>query len=143
MRQQRRAQGKGSVAAVLLPEPGSRAMMEITIRVPDALGHRLERYLDRLPELLERGLREVALEGTQQFEDETEILALLASRPAPEEILALRPSAALQARLSTLLDREQQQALTPEEQAELERFLLLEHLVRLAKAQAYKERATG
>jgi hypothetical protein len=33
--------------------------IEITIQVPDTLGQQLRRFQDRLPEVLERGLREV------------------------------------------------------------------------------------
>ena len=37
--------------------------VEITIAVPDALGQELQRVQGRLPEILERGLREVLAEG--------------------------------------------------------------------------------
>jgi hypothetical protein len=36
--------------------------VEITIQVPDELGQELQRVQDRLPEVLERGLREVLAE---------------------------------------------------------------------------------
>ena len=66
--------------------------VEIRIQVPDTLGQQLQRFQDRLPEVLERGLREVMAERADAFEDESAILALLASQPAPEQVLALHPT---------------------------------------------------
>ncbi|MDQ2829943.1 MAG: hypothetical protein M3Y74_12950 [Chloroflexota bacterium] len=113
-------------------------MMEITVQVPDALGQRLRRYQERLPEVLERGLREVMAEGSGAFQDESGVLEVLASEPAPDQILALHPSAQLQARVADLLDAGKRSELSPADEAELERYLAVEHLVRLAKAHAYK-----
>lgn len=73
-----------------------------------------------------------------QFQNEEAIMALLASQPTPEEVLGIRPSPELQARVSELLAKNKTTALTSSETAELERYLTLEHLVRLAKAHAYK-----
>src|SRR5438105_1639526 len=112
-------------------------MMEITIQVPDALGRQLSQYQSRLPEVLERGLRDVAGEGNIQFQDENAVLEVLASQPSPEQILALQASPELQARVTDLLGRGAYKELSPHEKAELDRHLVLEHLVRLAKAHAY------
>ena len=116
-------------------------MMEITIQVPDRLGQALQRFQDRLPEVVERGLRELLAESQAKFQDETQIMELLVSQPTPEQVLALQPSPELQIRVSELLQRSNHGDLTPTEAAELERYLMLEHLVRLAKAQAYKQLA--
>jgi hypothetical protein len=118
-------------------------MMEITVQVPDALGQRLRRYQERLPEVLERGLREVMAEGSGAFQDESGVLEALASEPAPDQILALHPSAQLQARVADLLDAGKRGELSPADEAELERYLAVEHLVRLAKAHAYKRLVAG
>lgn len=115
-------------------------MMQITIDVPNRLGKELQRFQDRLPEVLERGLRELEQEQSEQFQDEKEIVELLASQPTPEEILAIRPSPELQARVSFLLAENKIRSLSQEETAELERYLTLEHLVRLAKAHAYRQK---
>jgi hypothetical protein len=117
------------------------SMMEITIQVPDELGRQLQRYQERLPELLARGLHEVMAESSPPFPDENAVIELLASRPTPEQVLALRPSPALQERISDLLDRNKDGTLTEQEQAELDRYQLLEHLVRLAKASAIQQLA--
>lgn len=115
--------------------------MQITIEIPDQLGHQLKPFQDRLPEILERGVRELLSEKSDAFQDESEIITLLASQPTPEQILAIRPSPALQARMSELLTRNKTEPLSRQEEAELERYLTLEHLVRLAKAHAYQQQS--
>jgi hypothetical protein len=113
--------------------------IEITIQVPDTLGQQLQRFQDRLPEVLERGLREVMADRADAFADESTILALLASQPPPEQVLALHPTPELQERISDLLWRSKEGTLLPQEATELDRYLVLKHLVRLAKAHAAKQ----
>ena len=115
--------------------------VEITLQVPQSLGARLQRVRERLPEILERGLREVQAERSWEFEDENTVMELLASQPTPEQVLSLRPSPAFQAHVSNLLRRNKEGILSRQEEAELERYLTLEHLVRLAKAHAYRRLA--
>jgi len=120
--------------------------VEITIQVPDTLGQQLQRVRERLPEILERGLREVLAERaltekSKDFQDENAIMELLTSQPSPEQVLSIRPSPGLQACVSELLRRNKEGELSHQEEAELERHLTLEHLVRLAKAHAYKQLA--
>jgi hypothetical protein len=113
--------------------------VEIIVRVPDTLGQRLQRVRERLPEILERGLLEVLPEESREFQDENTIMELLASQPSPEQVLSIRPSPELQMRVKDLLRRNKEGKLSRREEAELERYLTLEHLVRLAKAHAYKQ----
>ena len=113
--------------------------VNITIRVPDELGRKLQQVQDRLPEVLERGLHEVLAEGEGSIDDEKAIIEILASRPTPEQVLAIRPSAELQSRVSRLVSRSKNGESSRAEEAELERYLLLEHLVRLAKARALEQ----
>ena len=75
--------------------------------------------------------------------DDRQIVELLASQPSPEVILAILPTPALQARMSELLDRNKSATLSQSEAVELDRYLLLEHWVRLAKAHAYKNLQTA
>ncbi len=63
------------------------------------------------------------------------------SQPTPEQILALRPSPEFQARVSDLLYRSKQGDLSRQEESDLDRYLMLEHIVRLAKARAYRQLA--
>lgn len=115
--------------------------VQITIEVPDRLGKQLRRFQDRLPEALERGIRELELgnEEPENFQDESKIVELLVSQPSPEQVLGIRPSPEFQTRVSDLLARNKTNSLTRLEEAELERYLTLEHLVRLAKAHAFQQ----
>lgn len=113
--------------------------MQIIIDVPDSLGQKLQQFGDRLPELLERGLQELQNEQAGYSQDDQEIMALLVSQPSPAQVLAIHPSSRLQTRVSDLLQRSKTSALSPQETTELERYLTLEHLVRLAKAHAYQQ----
>ena len=116
-------------------------MIEITIQIPETLEQQVQRFQDRLPEALERGLRDLSTEHSTTFQDENRIMELLSSQPPPGQILAIQPSPELQARVSELLERNKQEKLSSSEERELERYLTLEHLVRLAKAHAYKQLA--
>jgi hypothetical protein len=66
-----------------------------------------------------------------------EVLGFLATLPTPEEIIALRPSEALQAQISNLLEKNRTQGLTSAEEQIWEQYQYLEHLIRIAKAKAY------
>ncbi len=112
-------------------------MARITIDIPDDLIQRLEPFQAQIPEVLELGLHEIQAQQRQcQILDEQEIMLLLASQPTPEQILAIRPSPEFQARVSDLLSQSKAGVLSAKEESELERYLTLEHLVRLAKTRA-------
>lgn len=108
----------------------------VTIQVSDALADRLKGRSADLPQILERGLREIEAEGQLQFDGAADVLEFLATLPDPADVLALRPSESLQARIEWLLDRNRTQTLTDEEAQEWEQVEYLEHLVRLAKLNA-------
>jgi len=116
--------------------------MQIILEVPDRLGEKLQQLGDRLPEALDRVLQELTFPETIPYQDERQIVELLASQPRPEVILPIRPTPTLQARMSELLDRNKSGTLSRSEEVELDRYLLLEHSVRLAKAHAYKRLQT-
>jgi hypothetical protein len=111
-------------------------MSPVTLELPDDLAQRLKPVADQLPEILELGLRELSAAGQPGFQGAAELLEFLAGLPTPEEILALRPSEALQARVKSLLEKNRTQGLTPDEELDWERYQYLEHLVRIAKAKA-------
>lgn len=111
--------------------------LNVTIPISETMETQVKRFRDRLPEALERGLRDLMSEQTGEFQDEAKIIDLLTSRPTPEQVLAIKPSPELQARASELLFRSKTGVISSREEAELERILTLEHLVRMAKAQAY------
>ena len=113
--------------------------VEITIRVPDELGRQLEQYRERWPDLLELGLRSILATSGDGTIDERAIIAVLTSQPTPEQVLAIGPSSALDERVRELVGRSKDAGLSREEEAELDRYFYLEHLVRLAKAQALEQ----
>lgn len=78
-------------------------------------------------------------EAQPMVSDEQAIIEVLTSQPTPAQILALQPSPTLQERVSELLQRKRQDGLSSTEAAELERYLFLEHLVRMAKARALQQ----
>ena len=53
-----------------------------------------------------------------------------------EEIVKLRPSQTLQTQISELLEKNRKEGLTDDEEEQWQRYEYLEHLVRLAKAEA-------
>ncbi|KAM3113489.1 hypothetical protein [Phormidesmis sp. 146-33] len=113
--------------------------MQIRVEVPDSLAQKLQPFNDQLSEVLERGVQELLNEQSDRFQSELEIIELLASQPPPEEILRIRPSPTLQSRVSHLLAQSKTGTLSRQEETELDRYLTLEHWVRLAKAHAYKQ----
>ncbi len=109
--------------------------MELTLQVSDDLAARLRQVEDRLPQILELGLRELHA-APPQFEGLGDVLETLARLPPPQEVLALRPSPAFQERISTLLDRLRNGGLSADEERDWEKYKYIEHLVRIAKAKA-------
>ena len=65
-----------------------------------------------------------------------EVVDLFARGGGAAAVLAFRPSDEVQACLQDLLARSKHGGLSDEEQAELERFAELEHLMQLVKARA-------
>ncbi|MEJ1932818.1 hypothetical protein WDZ92_21635 [Nostoc sp. NIES-2111] len=113
--------------------------MQITVEVSEELGKQLQQFQGRLQEIVERGLQELLSEQSSNFLDEKQIIALLASQPTPEQILAIRPSPEFQARVSDLLAQSKAGTLSAKGEGELERYLTIEHLVRMAKAHAFDQ----
>ena len=112
--------------------------MQIILEVPDHLGEKLQRLGDQLPETLDRLLQDIPSTESLSYQDDLQIVELLASQPSPEAILAIRPTPTLQTRMSALLEHNKSGNLSRTEEDELDRYLLLEHWIRLAKAHAYK-----
>jgi hypothetical protein len=110
--------------------------MEVTLTIPDDLANRLGPLETQLPQILELGIREWTARHEVGFDGVTGVLETLAALPSPNEVLALRPSAALQARISELLEKNRTAGLLPEEKREWEHYQYLERQVRLAKARA-------
>lgn len=65
-----------------------------------------------------------------------EVIDFIAAGTTPQNVIAFRPSEAAQERVEDLLQREKERALSSAEKSELDQYLQLEHLIRLAKARA-------
>lgn len=68
-----------------------------------------------------------------------EIIDFIVAGKSLDQIDAFRPSEPTQARVSGLLDLAKTDSLSEAEQAELEDFLQLEHLMIMAKARARRQ----
>ena len=109
--------------------------MQVTIELPDGLAQRLRPQMNRLTEIIERGLQQ---RGAGTSANWREIIAFLARGPRPEEIIAFRPSENHRKRSGELLDKNQQRTLTQPEEGELEEMGQLNFLMMLLKAEARK-----
>ena len=65
-----------------------------------------------------------------------EIVEFIASGTTPETVASFEPSQATKNYVADLIHKEKTAGLTPEEVLELDHFMKLEHLMRLAKARA-------
>jgi hypothetical protein len=122
-------------------------MAELTLEVPDELLQRLQPFQDRLPALLTLlvgatpsqtgGATPAEVHGTEPPLAYVEVLDFLLTRPTPHDILTFKVSDTAQARLWLLLDKNREEALSATEEAELDIYEQLEHLMLLLKAKAY------
>ena len=65
-----------------------------------------------------------------------EVIEFIAAGTSPRNVVAFRPSKTARERASDLIHREKAATLSPDEKSELDHYLQLEHLMRLAKARA-------
>lgn len=72
-----------------------------------------------------------------------EIVEFIARGTTPNNVAAFRPSKSATERVADLIQREKISGISPEEESELNHYLQLEHLMRLAKARARQHIANG
>jgi hypothetical protein len=65
-----------------------------------------------------------------------EIISFIASGTTSQSVLAFFPSSEAKARVDELIQKKKADSLTEDEASELEDYLELEHLMRMAKAKA-------
>lgn len=65
-----------------------------------------------------------------------EIIEFIAAGTTPQSVVEYRPSDEAQARVQELIRREKEGLLSAEEKSELDHFMELEHILRMAKARA-------
>ncbi|MEM7580429.1 MAG: hypothetical protein AAF316_11380 [Cyanobacteria bacterium P01_A01_bin.80] len=111
--------------------------MQVTFDLPDEVVAQLNLFRDKLPSIIELGMRELNALEQVGFSGLTEVVEFLASLPTPEAIIALRPSETLQTQISNLLEKNRTVGLTPEDEKIWQGYQYLEHIVRMAKARAF------
>jgi hypothetical protein len=65
-----------------------------------------------------------------------EFIDFIAGGTTPAGVASYRPSLEAQTRVAELIAREKEDSLTPTEKSELDQFVELEHILRMAKARA-------
>ena len=65
-----------------------------------------------------------------------EIIDFIAAGTTPETVVHFQPSREAQLRITDLIDREKSGHLSQAEKAELDHYVELEHILRMAKAKA-------
>ena len=118
-------------------------MTTITLEVPDELATQLNSVGNHLPALLYETLKSRAGEKTAGLLKSgalhpacREMFDFLRSGPTPAEIIAHRPAAELQDRVARLLEKNREEGLTNEEEAELDGYEQVDDLMSLLKAHA-------
>jgi hypothetical protein len=67
-----------------------------------------------------------------------EVIDFIAAGTTPGKIVTFRPSDESKARVNELIQRSKSAELSSEERSELEHYMQLEHMMRLAKARAQR-----
>jgi hypothetical protein len=67
-----------------------------------------------------------------------ELIDFIAAGTTPQSLVNFQPSEIVKERVADLIFREKTSGLSTDEKTELDQYLMLEHLLRLAKARAYQ-----
>lgn len=67
-----------------------------------------------------------------------EVIEFIAAGTSPRNVVSFQPSAEAKRRVGELIEREKTAALSDDEKSELDHYMQLEHLMRLAKARAHQ-----
>ena len=111
--------------------------MSETFTLPDEIARKVRPVEAELVRIIEYGMSELNSRNETEFGGIASLLEKLADLPGPEEVMALRPSAALQSRMTELLARNRASGgLTSQEKKDLGQLQYLEHIVRMAKGKA-------
>jgi hypothetical protein len=71
-----------------------------------------------------------------------EIIDFLASGTTPQSLVEFQLSDNVKEHVGDLIFREKNSSLTSDEKSELDQYMMLEHILRMAKARAHKNLAT-
>lgn len=72
-----------------------------------------------------------------------EVIEFIAAGTTPSSVISFQPSEAVKERVADLIYREKSFGISPAEKSELDHYLQLEHLMRLAKARARQHVSDG
>ena len=72
-----------------------------------------------------------------------EIIEFFAAGATSEDVVRFHPSPEAQQRVLELIEREKEGGLAPDDRAELDHYMELEHILRMAKAKARQILARG
>src|SRR5262249_46724548 len=117
----------------------SRSAMPTTVTIADDVAKQLKPYEAQISQILQLGIREWQARREAGYNGMSAALEKLASFPRPEEVLALRPAPPLQERIDLLLEKNRTIGLSVDDQREWDDYQYVEHLVRLAKANAARK----
>jgi len=67
-----------------------------------------------------------------------EVIDFIASGTSPNKLISFEPSDAVKKRVADLIYKEKTSSLSSDEKSELDHYMQLEHIMRLAKARAHK-----
>lgn len=110
--------------------------MQVTIDLPEKLAANLQSHREKLSRIFELGLREFEASSSIGYKSVADVLEFFAGLPAPDEILALRPSTEMQEKINELLEKNRREGLSQAEEQTWASYEFIEHLVRIAKAKA-------
>jgi len=118
--------------------------MKVTLELPDEWAASFPTRETEWAEVVTAGLHRRQSRIRQEINYFADVADTLAELPSPEQVLALHPSPALAERIQFLLARKNDAGLTPDETAEWDEIMRVEHLMRVAKAKAaFKLKAAG
>jgi hypothetical protein len=108
-------------------------MKTVTLELPDHLIPLVESIGNQLGLVLEMGMSRLAPVSTRAYMEAVEFLT---SDPTTDEIAGFRFSSDVESRISELLDKNSEGALSQGEEIELDRLSRLEEQLQLLKARA-------
>jgi hypothetical protein len=120
-------------------------MAQLTIEIPDDLAERLAPFRQQLSQLFTHLIATTLPSESRSSSPVSdnlpatylEVLDFLVTSPTPEELLGFKVSEESQTRLQTLLQKNQENSLTPSETAELNVYEQLDALMTLLKVRAF------
>ena len=110
--------------------------MKVTLEVPEKMGREMQALGTDLPAALKFGLASWRSCPTPTHRELAVAVQQLTTATSAEQVLALRPTPKLARRVRHLLDKNREAGLSTTEHDEMDAYLRVEHLVRLAKGTA-------